>query len=48
MSEKKLNEEKLEKLKEKLEDIRRELAELSGEDLEYLLSALSETENIEK
>lgn len=43
-----MTEEKLEKLKEKLEDIRRELTELSGEDLEYLLSALSETENIEK
>ena len=43
-----MTEEKLEKLKEEITDIRQELAELSREDLEYLLSALSETENIEK
>lgn len=41
-------EEKLEKLKEEIEDIRQALAELSEEDLVYLLSALSETENSEE
>ena len=40
--------EKLEKLKKEIEEIRRELAELSGEELEYLLSALSEIEDSKK
>ena len=40
--------EKLEKLKKEIEGIRRELAELSGEELEYLLSALSGTDDGEK
>lgn len=43
-----VSDEKLAKLKEEIEDIRRALTELSGEDLDYLLSALSETENGEK
>ena len=40
--------EKLEKLKKEIEEIRRELAKLSGEELEYLLSALSGTDDGEK